>query len=307
MTGPWHPVRNTFVTEAELRELVKAIVTDVVKAAAPAVPAPAEADAESPAWGRGPEHRPLTPARNEAVLAHLVTTTPARIVTGRTGTRYLTHSYLGLRADHAIALDAVESEVDEAWAQQQGWLALRTKAKDHTEFLLHPEQGRRLDDASRARCEKEADKGVDVQLIAGDGLSALALQVNGPALIKALHAAFTAKGFRVGKPVFVKFARIGVQDEIGVLSAAKSTVIVVGERPGLGTGDSLSIYTAFGPRVGQDNSEKDCISNVREVGFPPERAAQKCAELMKQSFAAGGGGVKLTGGDPAFRPHVVNH
>jgi ethanolamine ammonia-lyase small subunit len=307
LTGPWHPVRNTFVTEAELRELVKAIVTDVVKAAAPAPPVPAEAGAESPGWGRGPEHRPLTPARNEAVLAHLVTTTPARIVTGRTGTRYLTHSYLGLRADHAIALDAVESEVDEAWAQQQGWLALRTKAKDHSEFLLHPEQGRRLDDASRTRCEKEADKGVDVQLIAGDGLSALALQVNGPALIKALHAAFTAKGFGVGRPVFVKFARIGVQDEIGVLSAAKSTVIVVGERPGLGTGDSLSIYTAWGPRLGQDNSEKDCISNVREVGFPPERAAQKCAELMKQSFAAGGGGVKLTGGDPAFRPHVVNH
>lgn len=293
------------MTEAELRELVKAIVTDVVKeveAPLPVAAAPPEQE-----YGRGPEHRPLLPARNEAVLAHLVTTTPARIITGRTGTRYLTHSYLGLRADHAIALDAVESEVDEAWAQQQGWLPLRTRAKDHAEFLLHPEQGRKLDDASRARCEKEADKGVDVQLIAGDGLSALALQVNGPALIKAMQAALAAKGLRVGKPLFVKFARIAVQDEIGVLTQAKSTVIVVGERPGLGTGDSLSIYTAYGPRLAQDNSEKDCISNVRTVGFTPERAAQKAAELMKASFTAGGGGVKLSGGDPAFRPHVVNH
>ncbi|MDP3155971.1 MAG: ethanolamine ammonia-lyase subunit EutC [Archangium sp.] len=295
------------MTEAELRELVKAIVTDVVKEVESAPPAAAAAPEPEPEYGRGPEHRPLLPARNEAVLAHLVTTTPARIITGRTGTRYLTHSYLGLRADHAIALDAVESEVEEAWAQQQGWLPLRTKAKDHAEFLLHPEQGRRLDEASRARCEKEADKGVDVQLIAGDGLSALALQVNGPALIKALQTAFAAKGFRVGKPLFVKFARIAVQDEIGVLTQAKSTVIVVGERPGLGTGDSLSIYTAFGPKLAQDNAEKDCISNVRTVGFPPERAAQKAAELMKASFAAGGGGVKLSGGDPAFRPHVVNH
>lgn len=295
------------MTEAELRELVKAIVTEVVKEASPPEPGPPSAPpAEAPAYGRGPEHRPLTPPRNEAMLAHLVTTTPARIITGRTGTRYLTHSYLGLRADHAIALDAVESEVDEAWGQSQGWLPLRTRAKDHAEFLLHPEQGRRLDEASRARCEKEADKGVDVQLIAGDGLSALALQVNGPALIKAMQAAFSAKGFRVGKPIFVKFARIGVQDEIGVLSGARSTVIVVGERPGLGTGDSLSIYTAFGPKLGQDNSEKDCISNVRTVGFPPERAALKCAELMKQSFAAGGGGVKLSGGDPSMRPHVVD-
>ncbi len=293
------------MTEAELRELVKAIVTDVVKEVES--PPPAAAVLPEPSYGRGPEHRPLLPARNEAVLAHLVTTTPSRIITGRTGTRYLTHSYLGLRADHAIALDAVESEVEEAWAQQQGWLALRTKAKDHAEFLLHPEQGRRLDDASRARCEKEADKGVDVQLIAGDGLSALALQVNGPSLIKAMQSALAAKGFRVGKPLFVKFARIAVQDEIGVLTQAKSTVIVVGERPGLGTGDSLSIYTAFGPRLAQDNAEKDCISNVRTVGFTPERAANKTAELMKASFAAGGGGVKLSGGDPAFRPHVVNH
>lgn len=292
------------MTDEELRELVKAIVTDVVKQVEP--PAPVAAPPE-PGYGRGPEHRPLLPARNEAVLAHLVTTTPSRIITGRTGTRYLTQSYLGLRADHAIALDAVESEVDEAWAQQQGWLPLRTRAKDHAEFLLHPEQGRKLDDASRVRCEKEADKGVDVQLIAGDGLSALALEVNGPALIKALLGAFASKGFRVGKPIFVKFARIAVQDEIGVLTQAKSTVIVVGERPGLGTGDSLSIYTAYGPKLAQDNAEKDCISNVRAVGFTPERAANKTAELMKASFDAGGGGVKLSGGDPAFRPHVVNH
>jgi ethanolamine ammonia-lyase small subunit len=299
------------VTEAELRALVKAIVTDVVKEAGASPPAPAPKPTEPgetrPAWSRGPRHRPLTPPRSPEALSRLVSTTPARIATGRTGTRYLTESYLGLRADHAIALDAVESEVDEAWAAAQGWLPLRSRAKDHTHFLLHPDEGRRLDDASRAKCSAEADKGVDVQLIAGDGLSAHALQANGRSLMKALAEAHAAKGFKLGKPLFVKFARIGVQDEIGVLTQAKSTIIIVGERPGLGTGDSLSIYTAYGPRLGQDNSEKDCISNVREIGFAPSRAAARCAELMKQCFAAGGGGVKLTGGDPAFRPHVVNH
>ncbi len=135
-----------------------------------------------------------------------------------------------------------------------------------------------------------------MQLIAGDGLAASALRLNGPPLMKALHAALEGRGFTVGRPLFVKFARIGVQDDIGVATGARSTVIIVGERPGLGTGDSLSIYTAFGPKLGQDNSEKDCISNVRAVGFPPERAAARCAELMKASFEAGGGGVKLTGG-----------
>jgi len=295
------------MSQDDLSALIRRIVTEVVAEVerAPAA-APPEPEPER-TWARGPEHRPLPPPRNTEALQKLVQLTPSRIATGRTGTRYLTESYLGLRADHAIALDAVESQVPDGWAEQQGWIALRTQAKDHSEYLLHPDLGRRLDAASKARCEKDADRGVDVQLIAGDGLSAVALLENGPPLVRALQAHLGAAGFKVGRPLFVKFARIGVQDEIGVLTGAKSTVILVGERPGLGTGDSLSIYTAYGPKLGQDNAEKDCISNVRELGFVPERAAARCAELMKKTFAAGGGGVKLTGGDPALRPHVVSH
>ncbi len=289
------------MTEDELRALVTQVVREVVGSTdeKPVV-------REEP-LRRGPHHRPLPAPRSAEALEQLKTLTPSRIITGRTGTRYLTKSYLGLRADHAIALDAVESQIEDGWAEKQGWLPLRTRAKDHAEFLLHPDHGRRLDDASRQRCEKDAERGLDVQLIAGDGLSANALRLNGPALLTALHKHLTAVGFRVGKPLFVRFARIGVQDEIGVITQAKSTLIIVGERPGLGTGDSLSIYTAYGPKLGQDNAEKDCISNVRDLGFVPERAAARCAALMKDTFAAGGGGVKLTGGDPAFRPHVINH
>lgn len=291
------------MTDDELTALIKRIVTEVVAEADASAQQPASEskgdEAPHPAWSRGPKHKPLPAPRSEAALEKLVAATPSRIVTGRTGTRYLTESYLGLRADHAIAIDAVESQVPDGWAEQQGWVALRTRAKDHQEFLLHPEQGRRLDDASRAKCEQAADKGVDIQLIAGDGLSAVALMENGPPLIKALQRELAAVGFRVGRPLFVKQARIGVQDEIGVITQSKATIILVGERPGLGTGDSLSIYTAFGPKLGQDNSEKDCISNVRELGFAPDRAAAQCARLMKRTFAAGGGGVKLTG--PAGR------
>jgi len=242
------------MTEDELRALVTQVVREVVGATEEK---PVVREAEP--LRRGPHHRPLPAPRSAEALEQLKALTPSRIVTGRTGTRYLTKSYLGLRADHAIALDAVESEIEDGWAEQQGWLPLRSRAKDHAEFLLHPDNGRRLDEASRQRCEKDAERGLDVQLIAGDGLSANALRVNGPALLTALHKHLTAAGFRVGKPLFVKFARIGVQDEIGVVTQAKSTLIIVGERPGLGTGDSLSIYTAFGPKLGQDNAEKDCI------------------------------------------------
>lgn len=248
---------------------------------------------ESPVWSRGPKQRPLPAPKLPHSIEKLRRSTPSRIVQGRTGTRYLTESYLGLREDHATALDAVHSVVPEDWARAQGFIALKTRCENHEEFLLHPDHGRRLDDASRAVCEKEADLGVDIQIIAGDGLSAIALLEYGPALVKALQSTLPAAGFRIGKPLFVRQARIGVQDEIGVLTKAKATLIIVGERPGLGTGDSLSIYTAYGPKLGQDNAEKDCISNVRDLGFPPEQAAVRCAELFKRTFAAQGGGVKL--------------
>lgn len=293
----------------ELSVLVRRVVTEVLREVGADPSAGAEASsseerADRAAEGprdpaRGPAHSPLPPPRNRAALERLVRRTPARIATGRTGTRYLTESYLGLREDHSIALDAVESEIADGWAAAKGFLALRTQASDHQDFLLHPDHGRRLDEASRAVCEKEADHDVDIQLIAGDGLSAMALEENGPPLVIALQRSLQEAGFKVGRPLFVKFARIGVQDEIGVLTEAKATLILVGERPGLGTGDSLSIYTAFGPKLGQDNAEKDCISNVRRLGFPPEQAALRCAELMKRTFGAGGGGVKLTHGPPS--------
>jgi ethanolamine ammonia-lyase small subunit len=287
---------TTTAATAETTETATTAATMTATAAATtAVPDAASSDDAEvrPIWSRGPKHRKLPAPRNIALLERVVEATPARVATGRTGTRYLTDSYLGLRADHAIALDAVESEIKAGWPEGQGWLPLRSSAKDHQEFLLHPDSGRKLDAESRAVCEKQADRDVDLQIIAADGLSASALMENGPPLVAALIEGLSASGFRLGRPLFVKFARIGVQDEIGVLTKARATLIIVGERPGLGTGDSLSIYTAYAPRIGQDNSEKDCISNVRALGFAPLQAAARCVELLERTFHAGGGGVKL--------------
>lgn len=250
---------------------------------------------------------PRNAARQVPVDPHearrVVDATPARVVQGRTGTRYLTPTYLQLRAEHAIALDAVHSSVPADWAAKHGLVALKSRCKDLAEHLLYPDHGRRLDDESRARLEKEADRGVDVQIIAGDGLSAHALLLQGAALVAALKSELSLVRLTVGKPLFVRHARIGVQDEIGALTGARSTLIIVGERPGLGTGDSLSIYTGFKPRLGQDNSEKNCISNIRPLGLPTATAAQECARLLRRTFDAGGGGLHLV------RPHrdVIAH
>jgi ethanolamine ammonia-lyase small subunit len=258
-----------------------------------------EEPAPEPRPSPAPQAAPAQPSRapaiespaNPAALARLVASTPSKIGIGRAGTRYPTRVYLGLRADHAVAKDAVYSESQESFALGLGCLPLKTRCKDKQEYLLYPAQGRRLDEESQAKLEREASRGVDVQLIVGDGLSAWAAERNCPELLPLMQQELGRAGYTVGRPLFVRFARVGVQDQIGVLTGARATVIMLGERPGLGTGDSLSVYVAFGPRLDQDNAEKNCISNVRALGILPAEAARETAEILRRAFAAGRGGV----------------
>lgn len=264
-------------------------------AAPPPVPAPPAAAGSPVPAGRGLARRTrptgISRPNDPQVLERLVQATPSRIAVGRAGTRYLTSVYIGMRADHAVAKDAVYSETREGFAQGLGCLELRSRCKDREEFLLHPGLGRRLDEASQALLEREGTRGADVQIIFGDGLSAWAAEANGPELLPALQRELGAAGYSLGRPLFVRFARVGVQDPIGVTLGAKATLICLGERPGLGTGDSLSIYLAYAPRLDQDNAEKNCISNVRPLGLRPPEAAREAAAILQRAFAAGRGGV----------------
>ena len=233
----------------------------------------------------------LQPSRNPAALERIVAATPARLGVGRCGTRYLTPVYLRLRADHAIAKDAVYSELPEGFANAMQCVALRTCAADRETFLLRPDEGRRLHPEARALLVSEGTPGADVQIILGDGLSAWALERNAPELVPAMEREITARGMTVGRRLVVHRSRIAVADEIGVVLGAKSTVILVGERPGLGTGDSLSAYIAYGPRIDQDNAEKNCVSNIRPLGMSAQAAARQVANILARAFATGHGGV----------------
>ena len=283
------------------RQTLEAIVREVVTAALqePMSPSSSRTSPSSARTSSSDGHSHCSPPpkaaphRDLGEVARVVAASPSRLAQGRVGTRYTTAAYLRLRAEHAVALDAVQSRIADDFASTQGLIPLATRAKDHAEYLLHPDLGRRLDDASKATLLAQGTRGADVVIVVGDGLSATATEQQAPTLLPALTTALQAQGFSVGAPVFVRYARIGVQDEIGVLLNAKSTVILVGERPGLGSGDSLSIYTAYAPRLNQDNAEKNCISNVRELGFPAAEAAVECARLMRRTFDSGGGGVQL--------------
>lgn len=228
-----------------------------------------------------------------AFLERLMKATPAKVATGRTGTRYRTETYLDLRADHAIAKDAVTSETSEDLAARLDCIPVVSRCPDREHYLLHPNDGRRLSDESRARLEAEGTRGADVQVILADGLAATALEINGPRLLPALVEALRSKGLGVGRPILARMARVGLQDDVGVLLAARATLICLGERPGLGTGDSLSIYLAVAPKLDQDNAEKNCISNIRPHGLSPEAAAEAAAELVRRGLELGRGGLDL--------------
>ena len=240
----------------------------------------------------------LDPDLIEKLVAH----TPSRIAVGRAGTRFLTKDTLAMRAGHAIAKDAVYADINQEFVDSLDCLKLHSQNTDREDYLLYPNKGRRLNDESLALLRAEAapgstdvngnaSSGPDVQVIVADGLSAWATERNVPELLRVLMTELESSGLSHGKPVFVRFARVGVQDHIGVVLGARSTVILLGERPGLGTGDSLSAYIAYGPKLDQDNAEKNCISNIRQLGLKPPEAAVEIVKVLKQAFATGRGGV----------------
>jgi ethanolamine ammonia-lyase small subunit len=239
------------------------------------------------------ETKSLVPnARKPEKLEAMLNTTPARIGVWRTGTRYLTKVALKLRADHAVAKDAVYTELAPEFAQTQGWIALRTKAKNKEEFLLRPDLGRQLDDESFKIVQEKGIKNPDIQITVADGLSSWAAERYAVPMIKELQSLCNGK-YSIGTIFCVKYSRIAVQDVIGEAVGAKISMILLGERPGLGTGDSLSNYIVYGPKVGIVNAKKSMISNIHPAGHKPEEAARITMYMIEKMFEQKISGVEL--------------
>jgi ethanolamine ammonia-lyase small subunit len=239
-----------------------------------------------------------TPAPAPAVGRRGITTpasphTTALLGVGHVGTRYATDLVLQFQAELAVAHEAVATELSTGWAASHGLLAVQSRARDHREFLLRPDRGRRLDEPSRERLIAQATHGVDVQLIVADGLSAVACMDSGLELLAQLTAACRDRGWTVGTPVGATFARVWLEDEIGELVGARVAAILLGERPGLGTGDGMSAYLVYEPRVGRTDADRNMMSNIHRRGTPPDEAAQRLADLIAAMLAQGTSGVGL--------------
>jgi ethanolamine ammonia-lyase small subunit len=174
-----------------------------------------------------------------------------------------------------------------------GLFEVATKAKTRAEFLLRPELGRSLDATARAELAAGCPAGADIQVAIADGLSAVAVRAQVPALLPSLAAEAGRRGWRFGRPFVIRHGRVGVLNDIGEILDPAVVVLLIGERPGLATAESLSAYMAYRPRAGHDDSRRNLISNIHARGVPPHEAAVRIARLAEQMIGLGVSGVAI--------------
>ncbi len=215
--------------------------------------------------------------------------TPARVALGRAGHSVPTPELLRFQLDHARARDAVHEALDPA-SLPQPHLLLRSAAHERDTFLRRPDLGRKLSEESRALL-KRGD--FDAVFVIADGLSARAVHRHAGPVLDALLPRLAQEGWKLAPLAVAMQGRVAIGDEIGAAVGAKQVAVLIGERPGLTSPDSLGIYVTWDPRPGRTDAERNCISNVRPEGISYERAAHKLHYLMTEARVRKLTGVQL--------------
>ncbi|QAY84106.1 ethanolamine ammonia-lyase [Pseudomonas arsenicoxydans] len=235
-------------------------------------------------------------------LLELRRLTPARIALGRTGTSMPTGAQLDFQYAHAQARDAVHLPFDHAGLSAQlaecgrDSLLLHSAAANRDSYLQRPDLGRKLSDESAQTLRDYAlahPGGVDLAIVVADGLSALAVHRHTLPFLARMEEQIKAEGWSVSPVILVAQGRVAVADEIGELLGAKMVVILIGERPGLSSPDSLGLYFTYGPKVGLTDAYRNCISNVRLEGLSYGMAAHRLLYLMREACRRQLSGVNL--------------
>lgn len=222
--------------------------------------------------------------------ARLRVLTPARVGLGRTGVSQQARDVLAFQLAHAQARDAVHARLDASAlqaaiatvaAQPAQVMRLHSAASDRATYLQRPDLGRQLDENGRQALAKLDGSGCDLAIVVADGLSALAVERHVPALLAELLPLFAE--WKIGPLCVVEQGRVAIGDEIGFALRADLSVVLIGERPGLSSPDSLGAYITWQPRPGRTDAERNCISNIRNEGLRYRDAAD---QLAKCCFAA---------------------
>ncbi|GHV33457.1 ethanolamine ammonia-lyase light chain [Synergistales bacterium] len=239
------------------------------------------------------KHILLQNPRDAQALARMKTRTNARIGVGRTGARYNTQTLLTLRADHASARDAVFLDVSQKILDDLGLFTANSRCASKNEFLTRPDLGRQLDEESCAKIRASCVLNPDIQIFATDGLSSTAISANLPDLLPCLLDGLKNKPAVVGTPFFVKNGRVGIMEPVSELLGARVTCVLIGERPGLATAESMSAYIAYNARVGMEEALRTVVSNIHANGVPAVEAGAYLADLLYRVCEAKASGINL--------------
>jgi ethanolamine ammonia-lyase small subunit len=229
--------------------------------------------------------------------------TPARIFVER-GAAYSTQMALELRRAHAGAVDAVWTEFDlqkyfpPEFVAHWDLFQFSSNAESKSQFLLRPDLGRTLTEDAKSLIAQRCPKAPDIQIVIGDGLSSAAVSAQVPILFPLLQQAFRNRGWSLGQSFVVRYSRVGIMNAIGDLLSPRVIILLIGERPGLATAESLSAYMAYAPHPGQTDADRNLVSNIHARGVSAENAAIRITNLAAQMLALKRSGTILKESSP---------
>lgn len=276
------------MNEAQLKDLIAQTISEVVAQSAGRAPAAPVSDGEVPDLSAVDLRQVIDVPNpeNPEELRRMRAKTVARLCVWRAGPRYRTGTYLRFRADHAAAMDAVFTSVPDALLEEMDLFSVNTLCNSKDDYLTRPDLGRRLSDETVTELKKRCKANPDVQIVVSDGLSSTSVVANIRDVLPALLQGLKSAGVSVGTPFFVKYGRVGAMDAVTEAVGAKVTVILLGERPGLASGESMSAYMTYGGYVGIPEANRTVVSNIHRGGTNPAEAgafiSSLCARMVKE-------------------------
>lgn len=282
------------MNEALLKELVSRVVSEVMSDTPKAADTSAACvcDGEVPDLSAVDFQKVLSipnPANADEYL-RIKGRTGARLGVWRAGPRYRTETLMRFRADHAAAMDAVFTDVPQDLLDRMGLFTVSTRCQSKDEYLTRPDLGRQFTPETAAELKSKCKLNPDVQIFVSDGLSSTAVAANLADLLPAIMQGLEMHHVNVGTPFFVKHGRVGSEDAVSEILGSKVTVVLLGERPGLVSSESLSAYMVYGGYPGIPEANRTVVSNIHQGGTNPVEAGAHIAELitlMLQQKASG--------------------
>ncbi|NLV87257.1 MAG: ethanolamine ammonia-lyase subunit EutC [Clostridiales bacterium] len=232
-------------------------------------------------------------AENKEAYAELKSYAPCRLAIGKAGARHKTDPSLQFRAAHSAAQDAVFNDVDQDFVDNMGFFTIQTQCENKDVYLTRPDLGRKLSDEAVDVIKEKCKKNPTVQIYVSDGLSSAAVAANVSDLLPGILQGLQSYKIDVGTPFFVKYGRVGAMDQISEITGADVTCVLIGERPGLITAESMSAYIAYKATVGMPEARRTVVSNIHRSGSVPVEAGAHIAEIIKTMLEKKASGTDL--------------